>query len=429
MHKNANIKCSNSKVVDVDSLIPNPKNPNKHPEKQIKLLAKIIKHQGQRLPIVVSKRSGFIVAGHGRLEAIKSLGWPQCAIDEQDFATEADEYAHMIADNKIAELAEHDNAKMIQDLKDMNFNLDLDLLGMLDFKLPEDPVEPQCDEDEIPEQVETRCKRGDIWQLGNHRLMCGDSTMVDDVERLMSGEMAELCFTSPPYSDQREYNGGKELSTEYLSKFISTAKKSVNYFSINLGYSRKKGEVNPYWDEYIKEAKNCGLKLLSWNIWNKLECGSIGNQTAMFGISHEWIFVFGEKPKDLNRTIENISAGHNANHKGHRMPDGSIKKGKDRIVGSHSQLKTVYDCVPQKSRDDIDHPARFPVQFPQGYIESMTDLNQIVYEPFGGSGSTLIACEKTGRKCFIMELDEKYCDVILTRWEKYTGKLASKLNG
>lgn len=131
------ILCANTQIVDVDSLIPNPKNPNKHPAKQIAQLAKIIKHQGQRLPIVVSKRSGFIVAGHGRLEAIKSLGWAQCAVDEQEFATEADEYAHMIADNKIAELAEHDDALMIQQLTDMKFDLDLDLLGMDDFKLPD----------------------------------------------------------------------------------------------------------------------------------------------------------------------------------------------------------------------------------------------------------------------------------------------------
>ena len=135
------IKCANSKIVSVDSLVPHPLNPNKHPDKQIKLLAKIIKHQGQRLPIVVSKLSGFIVAGHGRLEAIKSLGWKECAIDEQDFASQAEEYAHMIADNKIAEIAEHDDAKMIADLKAMDFDLDLELLGMPDFTI--DPTETE----------------------------------------------------------------------------------------------------------------------------------------------------------------------------------------------------------------------------------------------------------------------------------------------
>lgn len=148
-----NIKCANSKIVDVDSLVPNPKNPNSHPDNQIKLLAKIIKHQGQRLPIVVSKRSGFIVAGHGRLEAMIRLGWKECAIDEQDFASEAEEYAHMVADNKIAEIAEHDDAKMIADLKAMDFNLDFDLLGMLDLSIfMADMAQEMDDKEDKPEE-------------------------------------------------------------------------------------------------------------------------------------------------------------------------------------------------------------------------------------------------------------------------------------
>lgn len=128
-----NIKCSYSEIVSVDSLIPNSKNPNKHNEKQIALLAKNIKMQGQRHPIIVSKRSGFICAGHARLEAIKKLKWETCAVDYQDFESEAVEYSFMISDNKLAELAEHDDNMMINDLKDMKFDLDFEFLGMSDF--------------------------------------------------------------------------------------------------------------------------------------------------------------------------------------------------------------------------------------------------------------------------------------------------------
>jgi DNA modification methylase len=167
------------------------------------------------------------------------------------------------------------------------------------------------------------------------------------------------------------------------------------------------------------------LKLLSWNVWDKGEAGSIGNQTAMFAITHEWIFVFGKQKKELNRTVPNKSAGSLANHTGNRQADGTIKKSeKEKIIGEYSQLKTVYPVTAQKARDDIDHPARFPVEFPLGYIEACTDPGDWVYEPFCGSGTTIIAAEKTGRKCLGMELDPGYCDIIIARWENITGAKA-----
>lgn len=425
------INCAHDELVEIHKLQPNPKNPNKHPDKQIELLAKIIDYQGQRSPIVVSTRSGFITKGHGRVEAIKNLGWDKCAVDYQDYDNEAQEYADMVADNKIAELAEHDDAFMIDTISNMDLSdlPSLDMLGMPDFELPK-IAEPQCDEDEVPEQVEPKTKLGDIYKIGNHRMMCGDSTSIDAVEKLIANEEIELCFTSPPYSDQREYNGNKELSTEYLAKFITASFDKVKLYAVNLGYSRKNGEVFEYWNDYINEARSCGLKLLSWNIWDKGEAGSIGNQTAMFAIQHEWIFVFGGRVKDLNLTVKNKDTGK-LRHGTIRNKDGSTTavKNKTDKVRTYSQLKTVYHCTPQKARDDIKHPARFPVEFPEGYILACTDVGECVYEPFGGSGSTLIACEKTNRKCFMMEIDPYYCDIIVARWEKYTGKKAELLNG
>lgn len=130
------VRCAHTEMVDVDLLVPHPLNPNKHGEKQIEMLAKIMKHQGWRHPITVSKRSGFIVAGHGRLMAAKKLGWTSAPIDRQEFETEADEYAHLIADNKIAELAEHDDAFMIETLSKFP-DIDLGLLGVPDLKIPD----------------------------------------------------------------------------------------------------------------------------------------------------------------------------------------------------------------------------------------------------------------------------------------------------
>jgi DNA modification methylase len=425
------IRCSHDAIVSVKDLKPNPLNRNSHPKDQIERLAKVLEYQGWRYPIKVSNRSGLITSGHGRLEAAKLLKWKEVPVSFQDYDSEEQEYADTVSDNSIASWSELDLSGINSDLTDLGPDFDIDLLGIKDFVLePIEKLEPQCDEDEVPDALpEPKVVKGEVYILGNHRLMCGDSTAITDVERLMDGKKAELCFTSPPYADQREYNGGKELSTEYLATFIRAAYGKARYFAVNLGYSRKDGEVNQYWDDYIKEAKNCGLKLLSWNVWDKGECGSIGNQSAMFGISHEWIFVFGEKTKDLHRTLENKSAGAKANHTGNRQADGKIKKSKERIVLSHQQLKTVYSCTAQKARDEINHPARFPVEFPEGYIEAMTNFGDSVFEPFGGSGSTLIACEKTDRHCFMMELDPHYCGVILDRWQKFTGKKAQREDG
>jgi DNA modification methylase len=256
--------------------------------------------------------------------------------------------------------------------------------------------------------------------------MCGDSTSIGAVEKLMNGENAEISFTSPPYADQREYGGGKELSTKHLAKFISTAKTRVKYFIVNLGYSRQDGEVNTYWDDYIAEAKSVGLKMLSWNIWDRASAFSIGQQTAMFPIEHEWIFVLGETTKKLSPTIPNKHAGVSPVVT-NRESDGSLSKASVYSIRSHRELGTVIRLGVDRDRS-VDHPAKFPVCLPEEYIEAMTSEKEIIYEPFGGSGSTLIACEKTNRKCFMMELDPHYCDVIITRWENFTGKKAVKID-
>ena len=193
-----NIQCQHTEIKPLHEIVPNPKNPNKHPEKQIDMLCKILDYQGQRLPIVVSRRSGFIVAGHGRLQALQKLGWDKAAVSYQDFENEAQEYAHMIADNKIAELAKHDDSMMIDEIKGLEIE-DFELLGLDNFKLPDEPIPANGDEDNVPENVETRSKPGDVWVLGNHRLMCGDSTNIQHVERTLNGITPDIIYTDPPY--------------------------------------------------------------------------------------------------------------------------------------------------------------------------------------------------------------------------------------
>ena len=199
--------CAFDKEVDVVDLIPHPRNPNKHDDRQIGLLAKIIRNQGWRNPIVVSERSGFIVPGHGRLEAAKVLNVEQVPVDSQAFTNEAEEYAHLIADNRIAELAEASRDELAELIRELEGKIDLDLTGFDAPSLAEllgeaegsdVDAEPQNDKaDELKAKWKTQT--GQLWELGEHRLLCGDSTEAKDVERVLDGAKPEIMVTDPPY--------------------------------------------------------------------------------------------------------------------------------------------------------------------------------------------------------------------------------------
>jgi DNA modification methylase len=390
-------------MVDVDLLVPHPLNPNKHGERQIEMLAKIMNHQGWRHPITVSKRSGFIVAGHGRLMAAKKLGWTQAPVDRQEFDTEADEYAHLIADNKIAELAEHDDLKMFDDLKKFP-DLDLDLLGIPDFELPMPEIVPGCDADDVPEALpEPKVVRGEVYILGNHRLMCGDSTAITDVERLMNGEKADMVFTDPPYgcdldktllSSKSGYKKIENDGGENIAQFLGDVSKSY-LFAIRdwaAGYwfysSNKVIETR-------SAISNC-FEIKDTIIWKKESLVPGRNDYQPI---YEPIFYFQK-----------------------RVP-GNVK----RTWNGNRDKTNLWDFRRDKSLKV--HPTQKPVELIEFAIQNSSNSGDSLIDLFGGSGSTLIACEKTNRKCFMMELDPHYCGVILDRWQKFTGKKAHREDG
>lgn len=390
------IKCAHTELVDIDKLIPNPKNPNKHPDNQIELLSKIIRQQGMRAPVVVSKRSGFITKGHGRLEALKRIeGVRDVPVDYQDYENEAMEYADMVADNKIAELAKTDLSQVIDDVKLLDLP-DLDLLGIPDFELPEE-IEPQCDEDHVPEVVDTRSKPGDVWQLGNHRLMCGDSTDVLAVEKLMNGEKADMVFTDPPYNvnygkDNSSNTGGwsnvdrpiqnDHMSSEDYLKFSMDIAASITIMTDGCVYvCAAPGKDGRIMFRAMDDSLHCSTTI----IWNK---DSMVMGRGKYHNKYEPIWF------------------------------GWVESGKQ--FTDNRKLVNVWDFNRPK-RSDL-HPTMKPVELIENAINHAS--NDSVADLFGGSGSTLIACEKTNRKCYMMELDPHYCDVILSRWEKYTGKEA-----
>ena len=187
-----------------------------------------------------------------------------------------------------------------------------------------------------------------------------------------------------------------------------------------------------YWDAYIAKAKENGYKMLAWNVWDKTMAGSIGQQSAFFPIRHEWIFVFGTEFFEINETWEkkDKSIGRKSNKRKVRQPDGTTKYSTiGDTTNKYKQMESVVAICSECGKIRALHPATFPVQLPAEYIKAMTDKGGSVIEPFGGSGSTLIACEQLNRKCFMCELDERYCDVIIHRWESLTGEKAVLING
>jgi DNA modification methylase len=195
---------------------------------------------------------------------------------------------------------------------------------------------------------------------------------------------------------------------------------------VNLGMQRKNGEVFEYWNDYIAEARSVGYKFLSWNIWRQDGAGSIGKQTAFFPIEHEWLFVFGKDFKNIKRT-EKRKTSKNEEISTHREADGSVVSHNVGRQEAFKELGTVLELPSEKTAIRKEHPATYPVMLPQKFIEVMTNNGDSIIDPFLGSGSTLVAAEKTGRICYGMELDPKYVDVILKRWEDFTGKIAIKV--
>jgi DNA modification methylase len=270
---------------------------------------------------------------------------------------------------------------------------------------------------------EADSQRGIVYNLGAHRLMCGDTLDPVQVAKLCAGERISLIFTSPPYADQRTYGGDQDLTPERLARFLDAwAPHCDGPICVNLGIVRKDGEIICYWDDYKAAAERAGLKLFSWNVWDRGQPWAIGAQVAEFAIEHEWVLVFDTKKRTLNRTIPNKSAGEKGGGS-QRQPDGTQHRGANRRtamgirkIRPFRQLGTVFRSKPEHSPSG--HPAAFPVDLPFSYIEAATSEGDIVADPFMGGGTTLVAAARAGRVCLGMEIEPKYVDLARDRYER-----------
>lgn len=392
------IKCAYDKIVEIKELKPHPKNPNKHSKEQIERLAKIIAYQGIRRPIRVSKLSGYITAGHGLVLALRSRNETTAPANYQDYENEDQEYADIIADNSIASWADLYLASINLEVPSLGPNFDIDLLGLKDFEIEPADKYGDKDADEVPIQRATDIRLGDLFELGNHRLLCGDSTQSDSVSRLMNGEKADMVFTDPPYNIA--YEGGSkkrtaiendEMGSDDFYSFLKKCYELIFTYTKN-GASIYVCHADTERVNFTRAFTDSGFHLSSIIIWVK------NNST------------FGRQ--DYFWKHEPIIYGWNSN-------------------GAHSwhgpnNEDTVW-CIDRPSRSE-DHPTMKPITLVERALKNSSTSGALIYEPFSGSGTTLIACEKTNRKCFAMELDPQYVQVCIDRWEDLTLQKAVKLD-
>ena len=398
----------------IEALIPYVNNSRTHSDEQVAQIAASVREFGWTNPILVDGQNG-IIAGHGRLAAARKLGLAEVPVIVLDHLSDAQKKALVIADNKLASNAGWDDEMLrleLGDLQEMGF--DATLTGFSTDELDAllnviEGTDGLTDEDDVPEAPEEPTTRlGDVWILGQHRLMCGDSTSIDAVEKLMNGQKSSFCFTSPPYNLGKSVglrNGARkgaesayndfEDNGEWLDLmrgFLSNAllKSQVSCINVQM-LSGNKFDLLKMFGEYANQT----IDIAIWAKTNPPPAMADGVMTSAFEFM--WFLSPEEKP---NR----------------RIKTSSFNRGTFSNVFSHATAS---------GHDASVHGAVFPLEIAQHYIKNCSQVNDIILEFFGGTGTTLIACEKTARQCRMMELDPKYCDVIVKRWQDFTGKAAT----
>ncbi len=396
----------------IADLTPDPKNARQHDDKNLKAIMGSLKEFGQRKPIVITE-AGLIVAGNGTVLAAKNLGWETIKAVQVPADWSKDQVkAFALADNRTAELATWSPkvlAAQLIELESAGFEI-----AEFGFDKVESPINPDSlAEDEMPEPpVNATTKLGDLWQLGRHRLLCGDSSDNSQLEKLMAGEKADMIFTDPPYNVAFE---GQELSNTTKNGQVIKHHKGANtkhdaikndqlgeqeFYSFITKVLQNLWELKPdAWyftfgdltlDQLLVPMKQTGFKWKSIIIWKK-------NQATLSG-------------KDYKSRYEPIVYGCKPNS----------------FYGERYLQEDIWEF--QRSLKNDLHPTMKPVPLIVHAIENSSKLGQILVDVFGGSGSTLIAAEQTNRNCYMMELDPKYCDVIIKRWETLTGLKAELIN-
>ena len=461
--------CAFDKLMNPKDLVGNPRNPNQHPQEQIELLAHIIQSQGWRAPITVSKRSGYVVRGHGRLAAALNFGAESVPVDYQDYANEAEEWADLIADNRLAELSDIDNTKIADLIADMDTGeVPVILTGYSEEEISdliaaiagEGDAEADGVDNEEPPPAIPMSRTGDLWLLGEHRVLCGSATDREAVARLMDGEKAHCVFTDPPYGVSYETASGKfemlendDLTQDNLVQelllpaFRNAAEFTVDDAGFYIWHASSTRQ------DFYYALTAAGLQERQTIIWAK---NGIVLGHAQYQWAHEPCFYcakgndaprfFGDRAQHTvwrvtrrtSGTMETTIAGgltitdgagsklHIADKPPKEKKSRYLRVEKDRGVFLYSPDKTT--TLWEVSRETgAEHPTQKPVELVTKALQNSTQEGEIVLDLFGGSGSTLIGAEKTHRRGFLTEIDPKYVDVIVNRYARITGNVGGVL--
>lgn len=390
----------------IEKLVPYAKNSRTHSEEQVAQIAASIKEWGFTTAVLVDE-SGSIIAGHGRVMAARKLGLASLPVMVAAGWTDAQKRAYVIADNKLALNAGWDNELLALELGELgDAGFDLELTGFTDEEIkalmPVQLEEGLTDEDAAPAVPETPVTvLGDVWLLGRHRLMCGDSTSIEQAEKLMDGVKADMVFTDPPYNVAYEGRGEKN----------------------KLGKIKNDDMSDESFEQFCRDV------FATYHaVMKPLACIYVCHPDSQTGPKLAFEKTFGElftKASTLIWVKQSAGMGwqdYRAQHE--PILYGWKKGGSGKHFYCGDRSKTTVWQIGRDAQASYVHPTQKPVELPEEAIKNSSKGEDVVLDLFGGSGSTLIACEKTGRINRSMELDPKYCDVIVKRWQEFTGKQA-----
>jgi DNA modification methylase len=381
--------------LEVSKLIPYARNSRTHSEEQVIQIAGSIQEFGFTNPVLIGTDND-IIAGHGRVMAAKKLGISKVPCIRLGHLTDAQKKAYIIADNKLALNAGWDEELLAIELTELNEEeFDLGLTGFSEEEIAEllnqEEVEGLTDEDEAPEPEENPVTvEGDVWLLGRHRLMCGDSTSIDAVEKLMNGRKANMLHTDPPYGVDYEGVPNDHLKDSQLESFL--------HDSLSCAFT----VLAPGSNIYVWHADITALEFIT-------AFRSAGFKQA--------------RPSTIQWVKPSLTMSQGDYHSQNEPCLYGWKEGSGRVRVKDRKQTTLWKC--DRTDEAKVHPTMKPIELCQRAIENSSDVNGIILDLFGGSGSTLIACEKVARDCRMMELDPKYCDVIIKRWQDFTGQKAT----
>jgi DNA modification methylase len=389
-------------IVPLNDLVPYEKNFNRHPRSQIRQIINSIEEFGWTNPILIDKDQG-IVAGHGRFEAAKQMGLLDVPVIKLDHLSDTQKRAFLIADNQIQRNSDFDHDLLADELISLREDdFDLDLLGfdeeqLLDI-LPEETEESggSSEVDDVPEteKNEFNVERGQVWLLGRHRIICGDATDAEDYQKLMAGEEADLWITDPPYNVSYEGETAEKLTIQ--------------------NDTMEDGDFRGFLKKAFQAAKDCLRPGASFYIWHA-DSEGYNFRGACFDVDLKI-------RQCLIWLKDSMVMGRQDYHSKHEPCLYGWKDGAGHFWNSDRKQTTVLEFIRPK-RNDV-HPTMKPVDLIAYQMKNNSKKGELVLDCFLGSGTTLMAAEREGRKCYGLQIDPHYCSVIIKRWQDYTGQEA-----